>query len=196
MTAAPRISAERVKEKTGKSYDEWFRVLDAWGAKSRDHTSIARHLTDDLEVPGWWAQTVTVEYERARGLRDVGQRRDGGFEASVQRTIPAAPVAVKRAFTELDAVNGWLKDAKLKRAYAKAIGSLRLSRTAQGQMIRADLPATRGATHKLEITLAPKGKDATVVTVVHSRLASAEEREDVKTRWRKALDALKAFVAA
>ena len=47
---------------------------------------------EKYKVPGWWAQTVTVGYERIKGLRAVGQRRDGTFEANKSRTF-AVPLA-------------------------------------------------------------------------------------------------------
>ncbi|MGY0005748.1 hypothetical protein ACW0Q9_17820, partial [Micromonospora sp. I033] len=82
-----RISAALLRERTGHDWDGWFARLDAWGATARTHTEIARWLVTEHEVPGWWAQTVTVGYEQARGLRAPGQRRGGGFEATVSRTL-------------------------------------------------------------------------------------------------------------
>ena len=52
---------------TGKGWDDWFRVLDGWDATSRSHTEIARYVNGEHGVDGWWAQSVTVGYERARG---------------------------------------------------------------------------------------------------------------------------------
>ena len=49
-------------------------------------------------MPGWWAQAVTVCYERIKGLRAVGQRRDGSFEANKSRTFSVPLVRLYRAF--------------------------------------------------------------------------------------------------
>ena len=41
------------------------------------HTEIAAMVNKTWKVDGWWSQTVTVGYERIKGLRARGQRRDG-----------------------------------------------------------------------------------------------------------------------
>jgi hypothetical protein len=69
-TAGPQgIGDETVLAKTGQRTDEWNALLDAWEAPSKGHTAIARYLEREHGLSGWWAQTVTVRYEYARGLR-------------------------------------------------------------------------------------------------------------------------------
>ena len=60
---------------TGRSHAEWFALLDAWGATEHTHTEIARWLSETQGIPGWWTQNITVNYERARGMRKP--RTDG-----------------------------------------------------------------------------------------------------------------------
>jgi hypothetical protein len=68
--AGPRgFSDETVREKTGKRSEEWYAILDEWGAKEKGHTATARYLREELGVSPWWAQSVTVRYEYERGLR-------------------------------------------------------------------------------------------------------------------------------
>jgi DNA-binding FrmR family transcriptional regulator len=68
--AGPRgIAEETVQAKTGKSTQEWTALLDAWGAAEKGHTATARYLEQQHGVSAWWAQSVTVRYEYARGLR-------------------------------------------------------------------------------------------------------------------------------
>ena len=85
----PKTSDDAVKAKTGKTWAEWFALLDRWGAAAKGHQATATWLHDEQGVPDWWSQMVTVEYERARGLRAVGQRTTGDWEATLQRTVPA-----------------------------------------------------------------------------------------------------------
>ena len=87
-----RIADDLIRARTGRGWAERFALLDAAAATERTHTQIARHLVTEHEVPGWWAQTITVGYEQARGLRAPGQQRDGGFAAAASRTV-AAPAA-------------------------------------------------------------------------------------------------------
>jgi hypothetical protein len=68
--AGPRgIGEETVRAKTGKSSDDWYAILDAFGAPAQGHTRSAKHLRDQHGVDPWWAQTLTVRYEWERGLR-------------------------------------------------------------------------------------------------------------------------------
>lgn len=68
---AERLSDSALLEATGKGWDEWFTGLDAWGAATRSHTEIARHLREDQGVTGWHAQSIALGYERERGLHQV-----------------------------------------------------------------------------------------------------------------------------
>jgi hypothetical protein len=70
LTGFRRIDNDSVLEKTGKSWDEWYAILDAWDAPSRGHTDAAKHMREAYELTAWWAQAVTIRYEWERGLRD------------------------------------------------------------------------------------------------------------------------------
>ena len=61
------VTDEKAREKTGHGLDHWFAVLDRFGGVEKGHSASARHLYDDHGVPGWYAQGITVAYERARG---------------------------------------------------------------------------------------------------------------------------------
>jgi hypothetical protein len=89
-TFQPPMADEKVAAATGRVWEEWFALLDEWGAASRAHRDIARWLQDEHGVAGWWSQSVTVAYEQARGLRAPGQRVDG-WSITATKTI-AVPV--------------------------------------------------------------------------------------------------------
>jgi hypothetical protein len=91
------VSDAKVREQTGHGLDYWFRVLDRFGVAAKGHTATARHLVNDHGVPGWYAQGITVGYERVHGLRAVNQRLDGQFEVSVSKTIPAGVETIIKA---------------------------------------------------------------------------------------------------
>ena len=55
QSATPRVSDAAVQAKTGKTWAEWFKVLDAAGAQKLTHKEIAAFLYEKLKVPGWWA---------------------------------------------------------------------------------------------------------------------------------------------
>ena len=63
--AIPRMSDAAVKAKTGKTWSEWFVVLDKAGAKKMDHKEIVAYVSERYEVESWWWQMVAVTYEQA-----------------------------------------------------------------------------------------------------------------------------------
>jgi len=63
------ISDEVVLARTGRPSEEWYRILDVWGASEKGHTLTAKHLAQEYGLSGWWAQCVVIRYEWERGLR-------------------------------------------------------------------------------------------------------------------------------
>lgn len=55
--------------KTGKGLEDWFKILDMWDAREKNHTQRARYLSEHYELSPWWAQAVTIRYEWEKGLR-------------------------------------------------------------------------------------------------------------------------------
>ena len=49
-----RSSDEAVKAKSGKTWAEWFKILDKAGAKKWQHKEIARFLYEKKRVSPWW----------------------------------------------------------------------------------------------------------------------------------------------
>src|SRR4051794_4569208 len=106
------ISSDAVRAKTGRTWKEWFAVLDKAGAGAWPHKDIARHLHDKCDCPDWWSQMVTVGYEQARGLRVRHQKCDGEFSASVSKTLSVPVSALFAAWNEPKLRAKWLAGAK------------------------------------------------------------------------------------
>jgi hypothetical protein len=163
---------QSIRTGSGKGWDEWIRILDAWGARERTHTEIARYVNQELGVPGWWAQTVTVGYERARGMRAVNQRPDG-FTVSVSKTIAVDPATLSKAFTQARARNRWLEPGVLK------------VRTSQpGRSARFDVGDGRV---RAAMGLTAKGPKKTTVAIQFERLTDKKEVEALRTEWKERL---------
>ena len=104
----PGVSDDAILKSTGTIWDEWFVILDAWDATKRTHTEIARYLASEFEITGWWAQNVTVGYERARGLRKVHEHLDG-YSVSASRTFGTPVERLYRAFADDAERAEWLE---------------------------------------------------------------------------------------
>jgi len=119
------MSDAAVKQKTGRDWAGWVRALDGIRAHELEHREIALRLRQEFDVSAWWAQSVTVAYERIRGLRDVGQRRGGGYDVNKSKTVPVAIGALYDAFSSRKRGH-WLGDAELRVRTATREKSMRL----------------------------------------------------------------------
>ncbi|GAA3777028.1 hypothetical protein [Micromonospora maritima] len=179
-TQQDRISDALLRERTGQDWAGWFDRLDAWGAVDRTHTETARWLVDTHGIPGWWAQTVTVGYEQARGLRAPGQRRGGGFEAGGSRTVAVPVETLFHAFADEAARRRWLPDVEVRVRTATA-----------PKTFRADWA---GGPSRIVVGLTSVGPAKSRVALLHEKLADAGEAERLKAYWRERLAALKALL--
>lgn len=167
---------------TGKTWDEWFAVLDQWGAAERPHPEIARWISQEHGVGGWWAQGVTVAYEQARGLRAPGQRRGGQFEVNASKTVAVPVERLYEAFADPGLRERWLPGAKLE------------IRTANpGRSIRANWED--GST-RLIVNFTSRGEAKSQVALVHERIPDAATAEELKPWWRARVADLKRLLEA
>lgn len=174
--SSERISDDTVAERTGKTRDDWFALLDAWGAAERTHGEIARHLNEEHGVAGWWSQHVTVAYERARGMRDHGERPDG-FSASASKTVGVPVERLFAAFEDEAERAAWAPDAPLRVRTATAPRSARFD--------WGDGPT------RVIAWFETKGDGRSTVALEHERLPDADEAERMKGFWRERLGHLK-----
>ncbi len=180
-TAQPTVSDDSIVRATGRGWEQWFELLDGWGAASRTHTEIARWLTTEQRVGSWWAQSITVSYERARDLRAPGQHAQG-WSITATRTI-AVPVAL--LFSALE-------DAALRERWLPG-ADLRLRTATAAKVAHYDWEDGATRVHVFFDDLA-EGKSR--LTVQHERLPDAGAAEAMKTFWRERVAALKRLLEA
>ena len=174
------MSDDAVTRATGKGWPEWARVLDAADASLWDHRTIAKWLHSNFDdVSHWWAQSVTVAYERFRGLREVGQRREGGFDVNRSRTLDAPIQAVYRAVFEGAERQRWLPDLALDITTATTDRSIR-ARLEDGT--------------RLDVYFTAKPNDRCSVQFQHRKLPDREQADAMRAFWGDRLDALKGQV--
>lgn len=179
-TTDDRISDAKLVDATGKTWDGWFSILDRWGAKNRTHAEIAAFLVEQHEVPGWWAQTIAVWYERARGMRLKHQKSDGSFSVSASKTIAVPVKTLYDAFVDPAQRKRWLKDGKLR---------MRTARPPRGARFDWD-----GSPTRVIVDFDGKGPQKSVVSLAHEKLPDAAEAEAAKAAWRRRLADLKSHL--
>jgi hypothetical protein len=173
-SSKPSVSDAAVVKRTGKNWAQWFALLDKAGAAKMQHPEIARHLHGQYQLPGWWAQMVTVEYERARGLRAKHQTA-AGYVAGVSRTFDAPTGKIFRAWVDARLRRRWLGHALLTITTATRNKSVRLA-WADGT--------------RTEAYFTSKGTARCQVAVQHSKLPGAKSVLKMKKYWAAALERL------
>ena len=170
------VSDEAVTNATGHGWDHWFGLLDAWGGTAHAHPEIARWLSEEHGVPPWWAQSITVGYEQARGMRAPGQHADG-WAVTATKTIDVPVERLFEAFTDDAFRERWLPgaDSRLRNGDCAEVGALRLGG-------RFD-PGQRRV-HRRVGRQEPRGRR-------HARLPDADTADEMKAWWRERVAALK-----
>ncbi|MEM6928488.1 MAG: hypothetical protein AAF602_16250 [Myxococcota bacterium] len=172
------MSDVAVQRRTGRTWPQWVAALDAAGAASLDHPAIAAHVSAHWpDIGGWWAQTVTVAYERIRGLREVGQMSGGTFTANKSRTFPRSVATLYAAFGD-GARDGWMGEPAVVRT-ATENRSMRLT-WPDGTVVSA--------------WFTDKGPDKSAVAIQHEKLDSEERRQLEKEQWGERFDRLGAHL--
>ena len=169
-----------VREKTGRGWKEWVRTLDAHGAHTLPHNEIAKIVSSTYKVPSWWTQTVTVGYERIKGLRVRGQQRNGTFGMTISRTFDV-PVG-----TLFDA---WADPAARRRGLGDAGGTGRSAN--RPKTIR--LGGTAGTI--VAVGFATKGAAKSSVALDHAKLPDRDTAVRLKQQWAERLAALREVLA-
>jgi hypothetical protein len=168
---------DAVAKKTGRTWAEWVRVLDAAHAAEKPHREIAEYVSS-LGTPDWWSQTVTVGYERIRGLRERGQRRDGAYEANKSRTFNVPIETLFDAFANSRKRNRWLP-VKVK---------VRTSIPQKSMRITWDDDTS------IQLYFLSKGASKSSVAVQHTKLQDRAAVEATKKAWAEHLERLGEFL--
>lgn len=177
-TYTPSMSDAAVKAKTGRNWMGWFVILNKANANAMAHQDVANLLYTKYKVPGWWAQMITVEYERARGGRARHERPDG-FSISISKTVPAGLSAAYRAFDDAKTRAKWFPK-----------GGIETGKCTPNKYWRAKWNGDA----RLEVGFYAKGEGKSQIAVQVSKLAKKSDVEKERTAWKKALDKLGAML--
>jgi hypothetical protein len=169
---------ERIAATTGRTWAEWTRVLDADGAAAMPHGKIAALVHGKHGVGDWWAQTVTVGYERIKGLRELNQRRSGEYEAGKSKTVGVDVDTLFDAWAKTATRRRWL-DADVVVRTATRPKSIRLQ-WPDGTIVVAGFT--------------PKSDEKSTVSVQHTKLRDKTALENAKKFWAEKLAALQSLL--
>jgi len=171
---ALKTSDEKIRQRTGHGWEEWFAMLDEWGAQDRSHREIARWVAEQQGVVplAWNAQAVAASYELTRGLRQVGEK-DDGFAITASRTVTAPIERLYDAFVDAAMRERWLPDAPLSERTATRPKSVRFD--------------WGDGTTRVNVTFLSRDEAKSTVALEHRRLPDAGEAARLKSYWRERL---------
>jgi activator of Hsp90 ATPase-like protein len=176
------ITDKVVVEKTGKTMEEWFAVLDKKGAKRLDSHGIYDLIKsiDGLKPLGEWNQgLLSTSYQWSRGLRERGEKKDG-FEVGVSKTIGVPLELLYRAFADDKLRMRWLPEKKVSITKATENKSARV--------------AWIDGETRLSIDFYKKGDEKSQIVVQHLRLPNSEKAAQMKEYWSTTLEKLKSIL--
>ena len=164
-----------IKAKTGCTWERWVWALDRVHAHGWPHRDIAEHVHTKYKVPGWWSQTVTVGYERIKGLRVIGQRRSGTFEVSKSKVFP---VPVTRLY-------GAWKNGRTRARWLPGV-ALTIRTATRNRSMRITWPDRT----TVALWFTAKGAARSQVAIGHLQLPTREAATRMKEFWAERLAAL------
>jgi hypothetical protein len=105
------MSDDLIAEETGRSSEDWYVILDAWGAPQKGHRATVAELEGVFGLRERWAHIVAIRYEAARGLQE---------ESSVPADLVTALIlnpALRLKFEQMDmterrAIARWIEAAE------------------------------------------------------------------------------------
>ncbi len=170
----PEVGDGAVIEATGRGWAEWRRIIDRWSGRDEGHAAIVGFLRSAHGLDGWWAQTVTVGYERITGRRLPYQQADGTFTAGRSKTVRTDSVLLREALVEdkfRSDLFGGLPTELRSRPDAKVL------RVAIGPGVA-------------QVAIEPRSDGRAKVTIAHEKLPFPEAVEQWKVFWSDWLEAI------
>jgi uncharacterized protein YndB with AHSA1/START domain len=174
---AAGVSTDAVARRTGKSWDDWFEVLDSAGAATLDQRGVIAILAQKHGIGPWWQQMIAVGYESVRGKSDKPPSADG-FRINSSCTLDAPLPRVFRLWNDAGERARWLADDRFVVRGATADKSIR-ARWGKG-------------TSHVAVSFAEKS-GRTEVSVEHHQIESSAAAEQMKAYWAKKLGLLEAL---
>jgi len=169
------MSDASIKRGTGCTWERWVRSLDHHGAGEMSHREIASLVRTKYKTPSWWTQTVAVGYERIRGLRARGQRRNGTYEMTKSRTFNVPLTVLYDAWANASVRQRWSKRDDVRVRTARRPKSMRLDWGSEGILAAGFLA---------------KGVAKSSVAISVERLPDRDAAERLKLYWSERLDDL------
>jgi hypothetical protein len=174
-----KISNKAVQKSTGKTWSEWFSILNKAGAKKMDHKEIAELIYKKYKISGWWSQMVTVQYEQEIKGRKKHETTSG-YQISKSKTFSFSASKVFSVIQYPALRKSWLKNPDFS-----------ITKSMKNKSIRGKCVDDKT---NVEFQFYPKEKAKTQIVVQHSKISSEKEAEKLKKYWERNLNLLTKYL--
>lgn len=186
------VSQASAKAATGRTLDDWYAHLDSRGGPSQGRRVLMEYLYRQMKVDPWWATTLIVEYEKARGVYE----KDGhpkGYNICVTKALT---VSHEAAINEFADGSWWLGEGvKVAEGAEFDAGDGHrgvFKKVAPGKVIRF---TWSGANHHPGEVVEVKCTEAagkTSLMINHDRIQTRAAADGMRDAWAAVLNTLKA----
>lgn len=191
--AATRVSDESCVRATGKTTAEWNALFDAEHAQHWSHAERIGFVRRHGVLQGWWQQVLTVNYERSRGLRLLGETQGAGFEFGLSRTFPVAPEYAWAKLTTGIGLEAWAGDqveVELKKGAWQDLKGKRIEVRGITPGVRLRLvvkePGVPSRTFQMSVVPGIEGKAA--IRFHEENLPGVAARKRADRKWNEIMD--------
>jgi hypothetical protein len=174
------VSDAAIVARTGRTWKAWVEALDSAGARELSHTDIALLVHERFGVGDWWAQSVTVGYERLTGKR-ANLQKAGGFAASGSLSVAADVGRLYDAAVDAKRQRKWLPTGVV------------VHKATRPKSMRAT--AANGS-KSISFYFYAKGAGKSQLTVQQEKLATQASALKLKRTWAESLRKLAALAVA
>jgi uncharacterized protein YndB with AHSA1/START domain len=171
---AAGVSTDAVARRTGKTWDDWFEVLDSAGAATLDQRGIIAILAQKHGIGPWWQQMIAVGYESLRAKSDKPALADG-FQISETCTLRAPISRVFKLWNDASERARWLADDRFVVKSATPGKALRARWGKGNSQVAVSFSEKAGKTE---------------VAVEHQQIESRTAADQMKAYWQKKLGLL------
>jgi hypothetical protein len=175
------ITDKLVVEKTGKTMEDWFLVLDKKGAQKMKAGEIYELTSsiDGLKPLGEWNRgLLTTTYQWNRGMRERGEK-EKGFEIGVSKTVNVPLAALYKSMVDEKIRQKWLKE------------KISIRKATENKSARITWSDNETS---LSVDFYEKGKGKSQIVVQHLKIKDSKTANTLKEFWGKKLEELKALL--
>lgn len=192
------VSNKSVLKCTGKSWDQWVKILDSHGARALSHQDIVAFIRKNYKLGPWWEQQVTSSYEIHIGRRAPGQNLNGQYTTTVTKTFSMTQAKLWKFLNSKAGMSQWLKpfsDFKIKpgasfEVYGGVFGEVRTIKAGRGfRMTWQEEEWPKASTVTFHLVSRPKSKCMLVIS--HEGIREAKVKVKMHAHWREMIDNLR-----